>query len=680
MEGGTEGGSSGGPGSGTGPQPNNPAPNSKEKTANPPAPEEGLTPELSGTPEKTDTDPKNATGPEPANALLADAKVEGPHKALENLAAGSLIDAGTGAETADKNSPPVGSSSTPPANANQGKLANREGTYKVDGVLAAEMEKPIIGTPAEGLDLDPRYQGIKKELEQKWAQEHPGKDFLSDEGQDYHLGYIDPKDRHLPTLKSDTDKLFRERYPADAQSYDIKEKTRIYDSPSSDPAIRQVDEDILKATKLDSQVQNANSARGIDSFGNVWDRVHARESIHRWDSFIDQYPEKAKAYADKGYVELQRAFAGRERVKQYREQQQRAEAVKPKTLDNDATFRAFMDDTGTGLNARVWAGVPRSESLTGNEYHEKAKVIRAQMEQEFAAQHPDVWAKYRAETPIPAKQGSKKRFTFSKEPFAQERIAGIKTAIDTIKAEHPEVLSFSMFGSMTKGTATERSDIDGYLFVDADMAASKHQSPNVVEEQQRDDEGFHSRETYLQNPIQSEYESMIRDRLKSTLGLTDEQVEHIRIRPISQKIIDARVQEMNEWATQRISRDKARNERNKEIDAYLDGGGHIWDSNMPQELSFPPLDYFSPSSNLTEMFHLQVGKGLEQYKAYLIGKLSNMGEAGERIWHEIMSSTRMMEVSKRNTRGNTGIRFPKTLEEARRVYGSTPNRASSLPS
>lgn len=89
MEGGTEGGSPGGPGQSAGPQPNNPAPNSKEKTANPSTPEEGLTPEVSRPPEKADTDPKNATGPEPANALLADAKEEGPHKALEDLAANS---------------------------------------------------------------------------------------------------------------------------------------------------------------------------------------------------------------------------------------------------------------------------------------------------------------------------------------------------------------------------------------------------------------------------------------------------------------------------------------------------------------------------------------------------------------------------------------------------------------
>lgn len=90
MEGGAEGGSQGGSaGQSTGSQPNKPVPQPKENAANLPAPEGGLTPEVSGPPEKNDTDPKNATGPGPANALLADAKQEGPHKALEDLAANS---------------------------------------------------------------------------------------------------------------------------------------------------------------------------------------------------------------------------------------------------------------------------------------------------------------------------------------------------------------------------------------------------------------------------------------------------------------------------------------------------------------------------------------------------------------------------------------------------------------
>lgn len=183
------------------------------------------------------------------------------------------------------------------------------------GVQAVER-----GTPAEGMDLDPRHKAIQEELRQKWLQEHPSQDFLTVEGQNYNLGYMDPKQQG-PTLKSDTDKLFNERYPDDTKGYEEKEKTRIYKDSSEDPAITRVEKDILRATNLDSEVRSANNAAGIDSYGNVWDRVNVREGIHAWDNFVEQYPDKAKAYSDKGHPEIKRALERRERQTQTEEQQ-----------------------------------------------------------------------------------------------------------------------------------------------------------------------------------------------------------------------------------------------------------------------------------------------------------------------------------------------------------------------
>lgn len=189
-------------------------------------------------------------------------------------------------------------------------------------------------TEAAGMDLDPRYKVIQGELKQKWLQEHPGQDFLSEAGQNYNLGYVDLKQKHLSTLKSDTERLFREKYTEDAKVYDQKEKSRVYDNPSDDPAIKQTEEDIL-ATNLDPQVRNANTVSGIDNYGNVWNRVNTRETIHAWSKFIDQYPEKAKVYAEKGHTELKKAFEGREKQRQQREKQQttlteKAQIVKAK--------------------------------------------------------------------------------------------------------------------------------------------------------------------------------------------------------------------------------------------------------------------------------------------------------------------------------------------------------------
>lgn len=86
---GMEGGSSGGSGQGIKAQSNNPTPNSGESLSKPPGPEGGSVPETSVPSQHVDLDPKNATGTKPAETLLAEAKKEGPHQALENLAAGS---------------------------------------------------------------------------------------------------------------------------------------------------------------------------------------------------------------------------------------------------------------------------------------------------------------------------------------------------------------------------------------------------------------------------------------------------------------------------------------------------------------------------------------------------------------------------------------------------------------
>ena len=184
----------------------------------------------------------------------------------------------------------------------------------------AQPEIPVItGTPAEGMDLDPRYGSIVNELKQKWLQEHPGQDLLSAEGQSYNLGHIDPNKKNLPTLQSDAQRLFRERYAQDANAYDEKEKTRVYDSPSNDPAVVQAESNILAATNLDPQVRNGGTR-------DVWGAVNSRESIHGWDTFVQQYPEKAKAYADKGHDELKKAL---ERQQQRAAQQSRTAEAAP---------------------------------------------------------------------------------------------------------------------------------------------------------------------------------------------------------------------------------------------------------------------------------------------------------------------------------------------------------------
>src|SRR3989338_578335 len=125
------------------------------------------------------------------------------------------------------------------SSADQPLPTTKEATTPVDSSqsISPIESQTVIGTPAEGMDLDSRYQTIKDELRQKWLDEHPDQDIFSFDAQNYTLGYVDPKQRHIPTLKSDTENAFREKYNDDARAYDEKEKSRVYENPSRDPVV-----------------------------------------------------------------------------------------------------------------------------------------------------------------------------------------------------------------------------------------------------------------------------------------------------------------------------------------------------------------------------------------------------------------------------------------------------------
>lgn len=257
---------------------------------------------------------------------------------------------------------------------------------------------------AEGLDKDPRIEGIRTELIESWKQS-TGKDILSAEGQNYLFG--DPtawkRGERPMTVEQRAQRVFADRFPEDAKKYAEKEKTRVYENPADDPAIREVEETITRITNRDvEQIQKgmwgesaARESSGM-GYGDVWTREFNRVYMQQWDNFLSRYPEKAEAYRDK-FEPIKIAFDRQERLRQYREQREREERERIKTIDDDPIFRDFMDNPQTGLNARVWEGVSREESLTGQQYDAKAKVIREQMMREFASQHPDIAAQYGVE-------------------------------------------------------------------------------------------------------------------------------------------------------------------------------------------------------------------------------------------------------------------------------------------
>jgi lysozyme family protein len=169
---------------------------------------------------------------------------------------------------------------------------------------------------AEGLDADPRYKEIEEELKAKWQQENPNEENLSSNHQNYLLGSQDPNNANLPTLKTDAEALFKQRYPTDTKKYQAKERVRIYKNPNIDPAVVQQSQNILRATNLDPEVRNATKISGGDSNESIWQKIHAREQLFGWEKFAREYPEKARAYAESGHKELQHVLHTIEKSKE----------------------------------------------------------------------------------------------------------------------------------------------------------------------------------------------------------------------------------------------------------------------------------------------------------------------------------------------------------------------------
>ncbi|MFA6193812.1 MAG: nucleotidyltransferase domain-containing protein [Parcubacteria group bacterium] len=233
---------------------------------------------------------------------------------------------------------------------------------------------------------------------------------------------------------------------------------------------------------------------------------------------------------------------------------------------------------------------------------------------------------------------SEKRFRLSKEDFAKERIEGVRDTFQEVKKDYPEILSFCLFGSLVKGDTKLESDIDMAVFVDAEQLEcrfgniGRYAGKPVVKKTIDREKGAIVLDTEMRVDVVRPIRNAIREILKKRLGLIDNQVRDILIKPISEDIIDSHVEEMVRGI------EKENNDPKKFETVYI-------------------------SRNLYEMFHLETGGGIRKYRKYLIDKLCAMGETGERVWGEIVSDTSSMEHSHPDN-----IRYPRTLEEVKKIY------------
>ncbi|MFA6898442.1 MAG: hypothetical protein WC250_03510, partial [Candidatus Paceibacterota bacterium] len=222
----------------------------------------------------------------------------------------------------------------------------------------------------------------------------------------------------------------------------------------------------------------------------------------------------------------------------------------------------------------------------------------------------------------------------------------------------PEVLSFCMFGSMVKGMAHEGSDIDGYLYIDSAQVAKGE----GISEEQVLENSVTLNQTYLTQEVAKKYILEFRAGVRERTGLEDKDVEHIRSRPISEKVIDMEIARL-------LAFYKAREEYDAKVKGWADSRpprGSSVDDLVAYEKARPIYpSYVAPS--LGDMFHLDVGGGVKKYRKIFIERLNELGPSGEKIWEDTIRSAEMIE---NNLSTAPNKRYPRTLVAARAVYAS----------
>ena len=270
-----------------------------------------------------------------------------------------------------------------------------------------------------------------------------------------------------------------------------------------------------------------------------------------------------------------------------------------------------------------------------------------------------------------------KRFTLSQEEFAQERIAGIKSAVEELKIEHPEIVSLMLFGSLSKGQSREQSDIDGILFVDAEKVeemekiACEH-LPVIdyqTNEEDRTDGPIPLKikyaRPYFRPDLYKKYNDIIVNKINEKIpGLKPEQTDHLRSLPISKELLSFIIEQYK-------ASEEAKSAFLAKIQEQISQSQDKSKEKILATAKFiepKPDSMFKANNYLGGMFHLDVGGGIREYRKFLIDELISMGAVGELIWEDVVKYVEKWEQKVDYKDLPTEVHYPRVLQEAKVVY------------
>lgn len=270
-----------------------------------------------------------------------------------------------------------------------------------------------------------------------------------------------------------------------------------------------------------------------------------------------------------------------------------------------------------------------------------------------------------------------KRFEIQPDEFAQERVSGIRSAIEALQSSYPEIVGCTLYGSLSKGRSRPESDIDMHVFLDVPKACVAqgmleeewHEYVSVEnidrsKNEQLDITGLHP-DTRLDHTLYKPYKDIVVAELRKYVPeLTDEQVKNVSIRPMNMEYIDEVCDTLEQsW--------KAATQYASEVDA-LHATGH-GDVTVEQLRSMPSWieQLILPPDLLYQMFHLGVGVGIRPYRDRLLERLYAMGDEGKYIWEVIGTGLERWELALSRGGEQGRVQYPQTLAVAIKKYATT---------
>ncbi len=197
--------------------------------------------------------------------------------------------------------------------------------------------------------------------------------------------------------------------------------------------------------------------------------------------------------------------------------------------------------------------------------------------------------------------GKAKRFILPSSEEMRRRIRSLREAFFELKTRIPKVLSLCLYGSITYGEATPQSDIDGYIFIEEGDGETVFES---------DPSGLRSRFT---NGRLKSLQRRARIIIQEKTGLSNKQLEHVRVLPVSYEIIDRHIDSYVEYAKKCLDYLKAVHPQNDDPHNLI---------SITEEQPRRP-DFLCIGINIYAMFFLALGTGINVYRRYLIEKLEN---------------------------------------------------------